>query len=176
MTFSYCPMCGARLVSRTLGQEGEVPFCSGCQKPWFRMFPSAVCVLALNPSGEGLFVTQRRIPGLCLVSGFIAPGETAEETAVREVREETGLTLLNGRLLATHWYRRDGVLMHLILGRVDEGRPVPSEELTEAFFLPLKEAAPRVDPSSTGVLALLELAEKQALQDEIISGTIGRNK
>ena len=155
MVFKYCPACGERLSSRVIGQEGAVPFCPGCQRPWFPLFPSAVCVLGVNSRGEALFARQERIPGLCLISGFIKPGETAEETALREWREETGLSLSRLRSVGTHWYARDGVLMHLFTGDTQDGPVHPSEELLDAFFLPIPDALPRIDPSSTGVLALI---------------------
>ena len=158
MFFRYCPECGAPLALRQIGDDQSVPFCEGCDKPWFPMFPSAVCVLCLRPDGQALFVRQERIPGLSLITGFIAPGETAEQAAVRETGEETGLPAASVRYLGTHWYRRDGVLMHLITARVPDHPPVLSPELTEAVFLPVRDGLSLVDPSSTGVLTLLRLA------------------
>ena len=157
MEFSYCPTCGERLNKREYGQEGSVPYCPVCLRPWFPVFPSAVCVLALNPAGKGLFVTQPRIPGLALVSGFIKPGERAEETAVREIKEETGLDLTDQVLKATHWYERDGVLMHLFIGHISEQTPVLSEELDTFRMMDVREALPLVDATSTGIRRLLNI-------------------
>ena len=48
MKFRYCPDCGALLSGRVLGDEGLVPWCERCGKPWFDMFPSAVIGLVYN--------------------------------------------------------------------------------------------------------------------------------
>lgn len=56
--------------------------------------PDGVMVIALTPQGELVMVEQWRHPlqrvTLELPSGIIDPGETPEEAAVRELREETG--------------------------------------------------------------------------------------
>ena len=56
--------------------------------------PHGVSVVAVTPTGELVMVEQWRHPvqrvTLELPSGTIDPGETPEEAAVRELREETG--------------------------------------------------------------------------------------
>jgi mutator protein MutT len=57
--------------------------------------------------------TRRAADGskvLCLPKGHLDPGETPQQAATREVREETGLTaeLVKDLGEVRYWYRRDG--------------------------------------------------------------------
>ena len=95
MRFTYCPDCGSKLGERELGDEGMVPWCDKCGKPWFDMFSTCVIALVANERDEVLLQRQAYISTrYCnLVSGYMAPGETAEEAARREIKEETGLVV-----------------------------------------------------------------------------------
>jgi 8-oxo-dGTP diphosphatase len=68
-----------------------------------RRVPCAGAVIA-DPAGRLLLIRRRNEPGAgrwSLPGGRIEPGETDEQAVVREVREETGLSVRAGRLLGT---------------------------------------------------------------------------
>jgi len=102
-------------------------------------------VAAIRPQGkpEGLWA---------LPKGNLDPGETPAETAVREVREETGVEGRLGEKLGDVKYtysRRDGVRVFKIVsfylltagaGRIDESEERMRVEVAEARWLPLDEA------------------------------------
>lgn len=113
MRFRFCPDCGAELSGRVLGDEGMVPWCDHCGKPLFDMFPVAVIALVHNERGEVLLLRQNYISTeFCnLVSGYITPGETAEQCAVREIFEETGQHVDKLELVLTSWFARKEMLM-----------------------------------------------------------------
>lgn len=78
--------------------------------------------------------------------GLIEKGESPEETAIREVFEETGV---KGRILSPigeikYWYIREGkkirkkVIFYLM--EYVEGKPKPSWEVKSAQFFPIQEA------------------------------------
>jgi len=52
MTFTYCPDCGKKLIPRTLGDEGDVPFCESCNRPFFPVFSTCVICLCVNELGD----------------------------------------------------------------------------------------------------------------------------
>ena len=91
-TPSYCPRCATAMVSAD--DHGTVrPTCPKCGYVWYRNpVPAAGVVLVEN--GRVLLVKRRwdpRAGAWCLPAGFMEAGETPEQTAVRELEEETGV-------------------------------------------------------------------------------------
>ena len=84
-----------------------------------------------------------------LPKGHVERGESPEETAVREVREETGLTELRLRepLETIDWFFREGPdLIHkychfyLMETETEATRPQREEGITDCVWLPLPKA------------------------------------
>lgn len=112
MIFKHCPECGAGLSPRVIGDEGEVPFCENCSRPFFSF--SYPCVICLVTDGEGQFALLKQgyvSPHHVCVAGYIKRGETAEETAAREVAEETGLSVESVSYLRSYYHSRGDNLM-----------------------------------------------------------------
>jgi NAD+ diphosphatase len=88
--FRFCPRCGV-----AVSDVGKNPLrCSACRFTfYFSPVTGVVCIIA-NPAGEVLLLVRGREPGkgkYGLPGGFVDPGESAHEAAVREVREEIAL-------------------------------------------------------------------------------------
>jgi ADP-ribose pyrophosphatase YjhB (NUDIX family) len=82
-----------------------------------------------------------------LPKGHVRRGETAEEAAVREIAEETGLTGAVERHLATidYWFRAERTRIHkyvdFFLVRYTTGALAPQQaEVDDARWFPLEEA------------------------------------
>jgi 8-oxo-dGTP diphosphatase len=61
--------------------------------PPFPTVPVTVDILIENLAGDQLVLIQRRDepPGYAIPGGFVEPGESAAQAAIREAKEETGL-------------------------------------------------------------------------------------
>ena len=106
MRYSYCPQCGTKLINKIAGDDGYVPFCKQCNKYWFDSFSSVSIVLVANQYNEIALLRQFYMSDkfTSFVSGYITPGENAEETAVREVKEELGIDIDRLEYAGTYWF------------------------------------------------------------------------
>lgn len=141
MHYTHCPDCGLRLTLRTIGDEGLVPWCESCSRPWFDSFSTCIIAAVMNPAGEVLLQREVRRPDReVLVAGYIKPGESAEEAARREIAEETGLTVTSLRYVASYPHMNGDMLM-LGFCAPAVGNLQPSDsEILSARWCPPEEA------------------------------------
>ena len=141
MRFRFCPVCGNSLTLREAGDDGLTPYCVSCGKMWFDMFASCVIVLVANEYNEIALLHQ---PDLSergvFVSGYITPGESAEEAAVREVREELGLEIEELESTGTYWFPKREQLMHGFIGKAKKRELVCSGEIESARWVSAEKA------------------------------------
>ncbi len=108
---------------------------------------------------------------LALPKGHIEPGESGAETAIREVREETGIdsTMVEKLDDIRYWYTRDGarvlkvVSFFLLSYRSGSVRDYQREEVDGAEWVSLEEAARRLAYAGEKQMAraaLSKLADK----------------
>lgn len=151
MHFKFCPNCGNKLSGKTMGDEGEVPFCNRCDVPFFDMFSTCVITLVANEHNEIVLLRQPYISKRYrnLVSGYMKPGETAELAAAREVKEEVGVTLDALRFVGTYWFGKKDMLMIGFIGKTKKCDLVLSEEVDGADWIPVSDAFEMVHPSGS---------------------------
>lgn len=152
MRFKFCPQCGDRLIMKKAGDDGEVPYCNQCRQYWFDMFPSCVIVMVVNEFHEIALLHQSYISDdyETFVAGFMTPGETAEQAAVREVKEELGLDITRLEYAGTHWFERRGQLMHAFIGHTTKTPFRLSSEVDDASWVAFGDAPKRMFPDRPG--------------------------
>ncbi len=102
MSDKYCPWCSTPLEERVVDGSPHMA-CPNCSYvDWRNPAPNAGCLIERD--GKILLVYQQTRVGdfWALPGGFVDSGERAEETAVREVREETGFNVRLTGCLGTY--------------------------------------------------------------------------
>lgn len=102
------------------------------------MQDAAIAIVFDETESQLLLVQRRDVPVWVLPGGGIDPGETAEAAVLREVKEETGLTVAIQRKVAQYSpINRLSTATHLFecRGRLQPGPP--NEEARAVAFFPL---------------------------------------
>jgi ADP-ribose pyrophosphatase YjhB (NUDIX family) len=86
--YSYCPFDGGEL-----GTIVGLPTCPSCG--FVDYLAPKPCVGVLVEHEGAVLLGKKKNGAWDILGGFVEPGETAEEAAAREVREEAGLELTN---------------------------------------------------------------------------------
>ncbi len=113
MRFTYCPHCGTKLISKEIGDEGMIPFCEKCNIPLWDMFTTSIIAAVVNEYGEVALLRQNYVSTtkyVC-VAGIMKIGESAEETVIREVKEEIGQDVEDLEFVSSYPYEKREMLM-----------------------------------------------------------------
>lgn len=138
MTFIHCPLCGEKLTSKPIGDEGLVPFCEACGRPWFPFsYPCVIC-LCMDENGNIALIKQSYGEDrFVCVAGYVKHGESLESAARREVEEETGLSVLGVHYVNSYPYEKRDNLMLGFACRVKRADFSLSDEVkTATWFTP----------------------------------------
>jgi ADP-ribose pyrophosphatase YjhB (NUDIX family) len=141
LQLNFCPNCGAPMADRSVfGRIRRA--CSACGFIFFREPKLAVGAL-VERNGQVLLVRRAVDPQRgywCLPAGYVEFDEGPVAAVIREVREETGLVIHVGELLAAYHVRSDPRGMGVILmyrAFPVGGRLAPDDDASEAkFFAP----------------------------------------
>jgi len=148
MQFEYCPHCGTKTIPREIGDEGLVPWCDTCKRPLFPMFSTCIIALAVDEEGEVALLRQNYLSTQhhVLVSGYMKPGESAEEAAAREIGEELGLQVSKVCMTGTYWFAKKDMLMIGFLARVSKSEFHLSGEVDQAVWVTPQQALTMLNP------------------------------
>ncbi len=141
MIFEYCPKCGKKLIEKYSWDEGGVPYCPDDDIMYFNT-PKPCIVVAVIKEDKILLLKQSYIfkNSKVLVSGYVNIGETIEETVVREVKEETGISIDNLKYLGSGSLPQKEILMLTFMARYVDGEITKSEEVEWAEWSKIEDA------------------------------------
>jgi len=149
---THCHFCGNRLI-RKFVEGGNRLFCEACRTPIYEN-PVPATSLVVSDGEKGVVLVKRDVEPKkgywCLPGGFVELGETPEQAALRELREETGLHGEIDQLLGVTSDNSDlygNVLMIGYLVKRFSGNLMPGDDAARvAYFKP--EELPEIAFSS----------------------------
>ena len=150
MRFTFCPHCGRKLLPRLIGDEGMIPYCENCKVPLWDMFTTCIIAAVVNENREVALLRQNYVSStnyVC-VAGVMKLGESAEETAIREIREEIGQEVQSLEFVKSYPYEKKEMLMLGFKATVRKSALNLSGEVDAAQWVPYEEALEKLRPGS----------------------------
>jgi mutator protein MutT len=139
-SYQFCPICGGALVGRVVKHGDPMRLvCASCGFVFYqdpKLAAGAIVVL------DGRIVLARRAiePALgkwVFPGGFVDRGETVEEAAARETREEVNVAVEIGELVGVYSYPGNEVVLVVYTAHVVGGELRAADECLEvATFAP----------------------------------------
>jgi NAD+ diphosphatase len=172
----YCGICGGAVEFR---RAGYVAHCTQCAADHYPRVDPAV-IVAVSDGERLLLGRQAGWPPrrYSVIAGFVEPGESLEQTVVREVFEETRVRVRSCRYLGAQPWPFPGALM---LGFAADAEPDPPQvdgELEEARWFGLEEIAAarqRKDDGGNGILLSPRISIARSLIEHWYAGMVAAN-
>jgi NAD+ diphosphatase len=134
-THTHCPVDGTPTIVDPGGHSTR------CPKDGTEHFPRtdpAVIMLVTDPDDRCLLARNAAWPGrrVSILAGFVDPGESAEQAVIREVAEETSITVTNVRYLGSQPWPMPRSLMLGFRADAPAGQAITVDhtELAEAHW------------------------------------------
>jgi len=135
MKKKYCCFCGTKLRFKPLSDGSKEKYCAQCDHVFFETpCPAVIVAVATN---DRALVNERG-----LIAGYIRQGETAEEAAIRETREEVGLEISNLTFVNTYSAKKRNLLMIGYKAKAKDTHIKKSRELQKAVWCDLDKPLP----------------------------------
>lgn len=130
MKFKFCPKCGRELVEKYSWDEGGVPYCPHDDIMYFDT-PKPCIIVAVIRENKILLLKQSYIfkDSKVLLSGYVSPGESVEDTVRREVKEEVGINIDDIQYLGSEYLSSRDIIMLTFMARYKGGEINKSSEV-----------------------------------------------
>ena len=161
--YNYCPKCGGPLVEEDIDHRIRM-ICSDedCGFVFYQNPIPAAGVIVVQ-DGQILLVKRAHPPRIgwwCIPAGFMEWEEHPRETAVRELAEETGLTIRLSSIFDVYHGNDDprtNAILILYLGEVIGGEMKAADDALDVRYFPLNDLPEKI----------AFIAHNQALRDYI---------
>lgn len=163
MEYQFCPKCGGRLAAQVIKQnEPERLVCQSCSFVFF-LDPKVASSTIFQVDG-GIVLVKRAIepsygkwvfPG-----GYVDRGETVEQAAIRETKEECGVDVRLDSLLNVYSYTSFPVVIVVYAAHVVDGVLSAGDECLEYRIFPRQKIPWRELAFPSTRQALSEYVEK----------------
>ena len=165
--FVYCPKCGSK---EFVEQNDKAKHCRACGFTYYFNPSASTVAFILNERNELLVCRRAKEPAkgtLDLPGGFLDTYETGEEGVIREVKEETGMEVLQTEYLFSipNRYLYSDFVVHTLdlfyRCRVKQCENLEADDdVAEAFFIPVERVNPEdfgLDSIRKGVIRFLTI-------------------
>ena len=162
MRFTFCPHCGMKLVEKQIGDEGMIPYCEGCKIPLWDMFTTCIIAAVVNENREVALLRQNYVSAtnyVC-VAGVMKLGESAEDAAIREIREEIGQEVESLEFVKSYPYEKKEMLMLGFKATVRKAALSLSAEVDAAQWVAFDQALEKLRPGSIAWQLVKNVIEK----------------
>ncbi|QMT59073.1 NAD(+) diphosphatase [Legionella sp. PC997] len=134
----FCGYCGHPTQYST---KERAKICSECHSLIFPQIAPAMLVLIWRDNELLLARSPHFMPGVySLLAGFVEPGETLEQTVMREVKEEVGLTIKNLYYFSSQPWPFQSNLMLGFIAEYDSGEiQIDATEIEDAQWFSIKK-------------------------------------
>ncbi|UHQ20770.1 NAD(+) diphosphatase [Lysobacter sp. KIS68-7] len=125
----FCGACGGEMAFVRGGWLGR---CAQCGSEHYPRTDQAI-IVAVSDGARLLLGRQRSWPARrwSVIAGFVEPGESLEQTVVREVFEETGVRVRSSRYVASQPWAFPGSLMLGFHAEAGPDAPTAGDELED---------------------------------------------
>lgn len=127
----YCSRCGTPLID---DEKLMARDCPNCQMQIFPRIDPCI-ILRIEKDGKILLArhVQRNQNIYACIAGFVEAGETLEQAVIREIKEETGLTVKNIKYFGSQSWPFPSQLMMGFTAEYESGEiKLQAEELSDA--------------------------------------------
>ena len=161
MKYKFCPHCGKPTTLKEIGDEGLIPYCEPCGAALWDSFKTAIICAVVNEEGQVALLRQDYVSttNYVCVAGIIKLGEDAEETVVREVKEELGLDVTDFKYLRSYFYEKGELLMLGYVVNVKKADFSLSCEVDSAEWFELSEAQSKLRAGGVACQLVCQVAK-----------------